>query len=83
MVAKSLMRIGNPIIIAISTNDALGLNFKNIGALMPNQNIYFVPFGQDDAINKPYSLVADLSKTVDTLKLALVKQQLQPIIFSY
>lgn len=77
------MRIGNPIIIALSTNDALGLNFKNVGALMPNQNIYFVPFGQDDPINKPYSLVADLSKAVDTLKLALDKEQIQPILLSY
>lgn len=83
LAAKSLLRIGNPVIIALSTNDALGLNFKNLGSLMPNQNVYFVPFGQDDPINKPYSLVADLSKTVDTLKSALDKEQIQPIITSY
>ncbi|MEG0012499.1 MAG: dipicolinate synthase subunit B [Cellulosilyticaceae bacterium] len=83
LAAKSLLRIGNPVIIALSTNDALGLNFKNLGSLMPNQNVYFVPFGQDDPINKPYSLVADLSKTVDTLKSALDKKQIQPIITSY
>lgn len=83
LAAKSLMRNGAPIILAISTNDGLGMNLKNIGGLMPNQNMFFVPFGQDDAVNKPYSLVADYSKVVDTLKLALDKQQIQPIVISY
>ena len=83
LAAKSLMRNGNPIILAIATNDGLGMNFKNIGGLMPNQHMFFVPFGQDDAVNKPYSLVCDYSKVVDTLKLALDKQQIQPIVISY
>lgn len=82
-VAKSLMRNGKPIIIALSSNDGLGLNLKNIGTLITNQNIYFVPFGQDDKIKKPYSLVADLSKAPDTLSMALDHQQIQPILIEY
>ncbi|WP_053983851.1 HFCD family protein [Niameybacter massiliensis] len=83
MVAKSLMRNGKPIILAISTNDGLGLNLENIGHLMPNQNIYFVPFGQDNYIAKPYSLVADLSLVPDTIQLALEGKQIQPVIVKY
>ncbi|WP_069997803.1 hypothetical protein [Cellulosilyticum sp. I15G10I2] len=74
------MRNGKPVIIALSTNDGLGLNLKNIGVLMPNQNIYFVPFGQDDKVKKPTSLVADLAKVPETLSMALKYQQIQPIL---
>jgi dipicolinate synthase subunit B len=77
------MRNGKPIIIALSSNDGLGLNLKNIGALITNQNIYFVPFGQDDKLKKPYSLVADLSRVPDTLSMALEHDQIQPIIIEY
>ncbi|MDA3732342.1 dipicolinate synthase subunit B [Niameybacter massiliensis] len=83
LAAKSLMRNGKPIILAISTNDGLGLNLENIGHLMPNQNIYFVPFGQDNYIAKPYSLVADLSLVPDTIQLALEGKQIQPVIVKY
>lgn len=83
MVAKSLMRNGKPIILAISTNDGLGLNLENIGHVMPNQNIYFVPFGQDNAVAKPYSLVADLTLVPDTLKFALDGKQIQPVLIKY
>lgn len=83
LAAKSLMRNGSPIVIAISTNDGLGLSLQNIGLTIPNQNVYFVPFGQDDPIKKPTSLVADLSKTVATLEKALNKEQIQPIVISY
>ncbi len=77
------MRNGKPVIIALSTNDGLGLNFKNIGTLMPNQNVYFVPFGQDDSINKPCSLVADLSKVPETIEMALKHHQIQPILIQH
>lgn len=83
MVAKSLMRNGKPIIIAISTNDGLGINLQNIGKLMPNQNIFFVPFGQDDTEKKPYSLVADLSLAGETVEKAMNREQMQPIVISY
>ncbi len=80
LAAKSLMRNGKPVIIALSTNDGLGLNLKNIGILLPNQNVYFVPFGQDDKLKKPTSLVADLSQVPQTLTLALEYHQIQPIL---
>lgn len=83
LAAKSLMRNGSPVIIAISTNDGLGLNLENIGHVMPNQNIYFVPFGQDNAIAKPYSLVADLTLVPETLKYALKGEQIQPLLIQY
>lgn len=83
LAAKSLMRNGSPIIIAISTNDGLGLSLQNIGLLMPNQNVFFAPFGQDDPIKKPTSLVADLSKVTATIESALDKTQIQPIVISY
>lgn len=83
LAAKSLMRNGKPVIIAISTNDGLGLNLSNLGLLMPNQNMYFVPFGQDDPINKPYSLVADLTQAAETVSLAMSGKQLQPILITY
>ncbi|MGL4344586.1 MAG: dipicolinate synthase subunit B [Cellulosilyticaceae bacterium] len=83
LAAKSLMRNSKPVIIAISTNDGLGINLANIGLLMPNQNTYFVPFGQDDPVNKPYSLVADLSLASKTVELAMEGTQIQPILTTY
>lgn len=83
LAAKSLLRINKPIVIALSSNDAIGINFKNIGQLMINKNVYFVPLGQDDCIKKPYSLVADLTKAPDTLALALEHEQIQPIFIQY
>ncbi|PHV70639.1 dipicolinate synthase subunit B [Sporanaerobium hydrogeniformans] len=83
LAAKSLLRNGKPIIIALATNDGLGINLKNIGTLMAAQNIYFVPLGQDDFVHKPCSLVADLNKVPETLSLALEHQQLQPVLITY
>ena len=83
LAAKSLMRNGKPVIISISTNDGLGLNMKNIGELMVVKNVYFVPFGQDNCIGKPYSLIADLKLVPATLEAALEGKQLQPILIQY
>lgn len=83
IVAKSLLRNNKPVILAISTNDGLGLNLENIGHLITNRNIYFVPFGQDNYKGKPTSLVADLDLVPQTLELALEGKQLQPIIITY
>ena len=80
MAAKSHLRNGRPVIIAVSTNDALGAAAENIGKLMVRKHYYFVPFRQDDAENKPTSMVADFSQIPDTLIAALDNKQLQPII---
>ncbi len=82
MAAKAHMRNGRPLVIAISTNDALGINFKNIGSLMNMKNIYFVPFGQDDAMKKPNSMIAKLELLPPTIVAALEQKQLQPVIVS-
>lgn len=80
LAAKSNLRNGNPVIIAVSTNDALGNAAKNIGLLMNAKNIYFVPFRQDDYEHKPTSIVADFSKTKDTFLHAVIGKQIQPVI---
>lgn len=80
MAAKSHLRNGRPVIIAISTNDALGINLQNIGKLMVMKHIYFVPFGQDDAVKKPNSCVADMTKIAETVEYALAKEQIQPVL---
>lgn len=80
MAAKAHMRNGKPLVIAISTNDALGMNFKTIGQLMNMKQIYFVPFGQDNHKAKPNSMVADLSLLPDTIEMALRGKQIQPIL---
>ena len=80
MAAKSHLRNGRPVIIAVSTNDALGAAAENIGKLMARKNYYFVPFRQDDPENKPTSMVADFSQIPETLTAALEGKQLQPVI---
>jgi len=80
MAVKSHIRNNKPVVIGISTNDGLGQNLKNIAELLNNKNTYFVPFNQDDYINKPKSLVCDYNKIIDTVKLALDNKQIQPII---
>lgn len=80
MAVKSHLRNGRPVVLAVSTNDALGAAAENIGRLMARKHIYFVPFGQDDPKNKPTSMVADFSLIHETLEAALDGQQLQPIL---
>ena len=80
MAAKSHLRNGRPVIIAISTNDALAGAAENIGKLLARKNCYFVPFGQDDAFKKPTSMVADFTKIPQTLESALEGRQIQPIL---
>ena len=78
--AKSHLRNGRPVVVAISTNDALGGAAENIGKLLARKHYFFVPFGQDDAFGKPTSVVADFSKIPQTLELALEGKQLQPLL---
>ncbi len=80
LAAKSHLRNGRPLLIAISTNDALAGASKNIGALLNYKNVFFVPYNQDDAENKPTSIVADFSLTEKAMLSALDGKQLQPII---
>lgn len=80
LAAKSHLRNGRPVIIAVSTNDALAGAGENIGKLLGRKHYYFVPFGQDDAFNKPTSMVADFTKIPDTLAAALEGKQIQPVI---
>ena len=80
LAAKSTLRNSNPVIIAVSTNDALSNAAKNIGNLLNYKNIYFVPYGQDDSEKKPTSIVADFSEIKNTLLQALVGKQIQPIL---
>lgn len=82
MAAKAHMRNGKPLVIAISTNDALGAGFKNIGMLMNMKNIYFVPFGQDNYEKKHHSMIAHVEKIPDTIEAALQGKQIQPVIAS-
>ena len=81
LATKAHLRNQRPVIIAVSTNDALGASAKNIGLLMNSKNIYFVPMEQDDDINKPNSIVADFKYIPDTVREVLAtKSQPQPIL---
>lgn len=73
LAAKAHLRNARPVIIAVSTNDALGASAKNIGLLMNSKNIYFVPMRQDDPENKPNSIVADFERIPQTLEHVLTK----------
>lgn len=80
MAAKATMRNLRPIVIAISTNDGLGLNAANIAKLLAAKNMYFVPFGQDAPDKKPNSLVARMDLLLETCEAALEGRQLQPLL---
>ena len=80
MACKSHLRNNRPVVIAVSTNDGLSGNAKNIGTLLGMKNYYFVPFRQDDSVKKPFSLVADFSLVNETIACALDGIQLQPIL---
>lgn len=82
MAAKAHMRNDKPVVIALSTNDALGASLKNIGMLMNTKNIYFVPFGQDDFEKKPKSMIAHLDDLEQTMEKAREGKQLQPVVKS-
>ena len=80
MAAKSHLRNGRPVILAVSTNDGLAGAAENIGKLLARKHYYFVPFRQDDPAGKPTSLIADFSMIPQTLEQALMHTQIQPII---
>ena len=78
--AKSHLRNDRPLVLAVSTNDGLGAAAQNIGRLLNVRNIYFVPFGQDDPVKKPRSLVADFTQIPRTIAAALSGVQMQPML---
>ena len=80
MAAKAHLRNGKPVVIAVASNDGLSTGAKNIGELLVRKNYYFVPFGQDNAIQKPCSLIADFNQIPETVDAALRGEQLQPIL---
>ena len=81
LAAKAHLRNERPIVLAVSTNDGLAGNAASLGALLNRRGYYFVPFGQDSAIKKPRSLVADFSQLPAALSAALQGQQLQPMLY--
>ncbi|HHY37565.1 MAG TPA: dipicolinate synthase subunit B [Clostridia bacterium] len=80
MAVKAHLRNQRPVVIAVSTNDGLGLNAKNLGILLAAKNVYFVPFGQDNPYAKPNSLNAKYELMVDTIVEALNGRQIQPLL---
>lgn len=80
MAAKSHLRNGRPLLIAVSTNDGLAGAAENIGRLLGRKHYFFVPFGQDDPVEKPASLVADFEKIPQALEAALAGRQIQPVL---
>lgn len=83
MAAKATMRNGSPVVLGISTNDALGLNGVNLMRLMASKFIFFVPYGQDDPFKKPNSLVANMELLPETIESAVQGKQLQPVIVPF
>lgn len=80
MACKAHWRNDRPVLIAVSTNDGLGANLKNLGILMAMKNVYFVPFGQDNPTAKKNSLVADMTRIIPAAIAAIEGRQLQPVL---
>ena len=83
LAVKATLRNQSPIIVAVSTNDGLGLSGQNIMTLMNLKYVYFVPFGQDDYVKKPNSLVAHFDLVIPTIEDALKGKQIQPLLKEY
>ena len=80
MAAKSNLRNGNPLVIAISTNDGLSASARNVGQLMNAKNVYFVPMRQDSYLQKPTSLIADFDLILPAVQAALEGRQIEPVL---
>ena len=83
MASKATLRNGKPLLLALFSNDALGINGTNIMKLYNTKNIYFVPFGQDNPVKKPTSMTADLSLLVESAAYAIEGKQVQPAIITH
>lgn len=82
MAAKAHLRNEGPLVIFLSTNDALGINMKNIGTLMSTKNVFFVPFGQDNPVKKHNSMISHFEYLVPAIENALDNKQVQPVVIS-
>ncbi|MEN9405866.1 MAG: hypothetical protein RLZ12_150 [Bacillota bacterium] len=82
MAVKAQLRTHRPVVLAISTNDALGFNASNLAKLLVAKDLYFVPFGQDDPHGKPKSMVAEMSLIEQACQAAMQGKQLQPLILA-
>ncbi|HIU40947.1 MAG TPA: dipicolinate synthase subunit B, partial [Candidatus Egerieicola faecale] len=80
MAVKSHLRNGRPVVVGVSTNDALAGAAQNLAALQNRKHYYFVPYRQDNSAKKPTSLVADFSRLEETLWRALEGKQVQPMV---
>jgi dipicolinate synthase subunit B len=80
MACKSHLRNNKPVVLSIATNDGLSNNAKNIGYLLNMKNIFFVPYGQDDPVKKPNSLIADTEQIIPAILMALQGKQIQPVL---
>jgi dipicolinate synthase subunit B len=81
MAAKAQMRNHRPLVLAVTTNDGLGMNARNLGAMLVARNVYFVPFGQDNPTGKPTSIDADIERfLLPTVLEAMAGRQVQPIL---
>lgn len=79
MAAKAQLRAGKPVVIGLASNDALAANLANIAKLTVRKNVYFVPMLQDDAKEKPDSLICDFGQIKAATVSALGGKQLQPL----
>ena len=80
MAVKSILRKEKPVVIAVSTNNALSGNAESIGKLLNRKHFYFVPMKQDNPITKPRSIVFDSTYIIKTIEEALEEKQIQPIL---
>ncbi len=80
MAAKAHLRNGRPVVVAVASNDGLSGSAANLGTLLNRRGYYFVPFGQDDPVRKPCSLMADFTRIGETVEEALAGRQLQPVL---
>lgn len=80
LAVKSHLRNQRPVLIGVSTNDALGTSAKSIGYLLAVKHFYFIPMRQDSPDKKPFSVVCDFEKTLSAAMKALQGEQLEPIL---
>lgn len=83
MATKATLRNNKPIIIGMYTNDALSSSGPSWISLLNRKNFYFIPFGQDDFVYKPNSLLSDYTLAIPTICKALNKEQIQPVLILY
>ena len=78
--AKTNLKVGNNVVIGISTNDGLSIQAENIGKLLKQKNIFFIPFRQDNPITKPNSIAFSSYYIKETIEKALDSEQMQPLL---